>query len=1455
MIGREIGGYRIVEQIGMGGMATVFKAYDAKTERYVALKILPQQYAKDPTFVTRFENEARAIARLEHLHILPVFAFGEDDGITYMAMRYLDTGTLSDRIRQGPLPLSEAARILRQLGEALDYAHANGILHRDIKPSNALLDKAGNAYLTDFGIAKMVGGSASALDLTGSGMIGTPFYMSPEQCRGEKDLTPASDLYSLGIVLYEMITGHVPYRAETPLAVVQMHVMDPLPPPQKVRPELNDAAAAVVAKALSKNPSDRYPTGKALADAFDHALSSGETAVGMHTPPETPTIVGDMPTSTVRPTATIPSAAQPTGTVASAGAGAPPTTGTVTIIKEGRSPVPYLVGGIVAIFAIIAFVIVALPPETRDSIFARVGLVEPTPTPTLTATPTATSTATPTETATPTVTPTETATPTPTETATPTQTPTPTETATPTITPTFTVTPRAGDPFGQNVNGAVLGAFVEGDLPRLLSRDLQGAGVNLLPLAYNPATAPEQAEALETYNGALLVWGEPGDSPGSTVVHFTLREVPAETYLIGEQAVIYPLSSYITGIDTQTDRRYLRALVEGQLLLADKRYADAISAFNRAETFLPLNLPDRLKPTGLYYYRALAQAQAGNFNPAIADLTRLVEFDPANALGYTARGVMHWVMGSYDAALDDHNAALRLNPDLAYAYSNRALALAQLDDNDSALDDMNSAIGIERGSDLLYFNRGRVYERLGQYERAAEDFTRAIDLAGPQPRYLLARAGARSYFAPTAEIIADLDRVLASDPQNPDALLARANLRAQSGDTTAARQDLEAILSSDPGNYYALLRLAELELNTTGDTNAALEIVSRAIAAYDGDAYAYTLRGSIYNRLGRWQEAANDLRRSVSLYDQDPFAQAELAYAEYRLDYDAPKATAALNAALEANSSLAQAYNYRGLIAFETGDSQAAIADFDAALNIDATLAETYYNRGRAYAALGQTDSAEADFEKALELDDTFIDAYYQLAEVALERGDAQGAKARLDDCVALDKGYGPCHLLYGQILLDERDFAGAVERFNLALGSAETGIAYHLRGLANFELGNYDAAVADHTSAITLDDSVSEWYSSRARAQYYSGKEAAALDDLNRAEALDATNPDVYVYRAEILTDDGEYDRALSVLEQGLAAGPTPDLYVAQADTYYQMQDYDSARASLQQALALAPGFADALFQLGLVEYRAANYNASISALDAYLKQRPEDALGLYYRGLSKFANYDYSASIPDFDQSIALCVSECEVDHYYRGTAYLNLGNLDAAELDFNEAIRLNPDYDFPYNGLGRVAYQRGDYPTAIRYYSDAIRLYDTYATYYDNRALAYEALGDTANALSDRNQSLRLFASDIDTIQVVGNRNLAAGNIEDFGSQDHFQFVASTGEIITLTIVLKDGSALDSVLLLRGPDDRPLAFSDDAASGITTSLIQDFMILADGVYTAVVGAYNNQSFGEYSLQIDRR
>jgi hypothetical protein len=246
-------------------MAAVYKAYQAGMDRYVALKILPRYFASDPQFVGRFEQEAKVLARLLHPHILPVHDYGEADGYTYIVMPFVDSGTLADLLHGGQLSLAQIRSIIVQVGDALDYAHSQGVIHRDVKPSNILVDQRGNCLLTDFGIAKMV--EATVHFTRTGGLVGTPAYMSPEQITGE-ELDGRSDIYSLGIVLYEMATGRPPYQAETPPAIFVKHLHDSLPPPRSLNSSLPEAVERVILKSLAKRREDRYQTAADMVQAL-----------------------------------------------------------------------------------------------------------------------------------------------------------------------------------------------------------------------------------------------------------------------------------------------------------------------------------------------------------------------------------------------------------------------------------------------------------------------------------------------------------------------------------------------------------------------------------------------------------------------------------------------------------------------------------------------------------------------------------------------------------------------------------------------------------------------------------------------------------------------------------------------------------------------------------------------------------------------------------------------------------------------------------------------------------------------------------------------------------------------------------------------------------------------------------------------------------------------------------
>jgi eukaryotic-like serine/threonine-protein kinase len=271
LIGHEIDGYLIEKLLGKGGMARVYRGQEMRLGRYVAIKVIEPQARTNPEYTARFQKEARAVAQLQHPHVVSIYRFGEINGLFYMVMQFID-GTdlgwiLKDFAHDNELMQHEdVLRITSHIGSALDHAHSKGVIHRDVKPSNVMLDKEGRAILTDFGLALV------QTEGTRGEIFGTPHYIAPEQAVTSAGVVPQSDQYSLGVVLYEMLTGGLPYDGTSPMDVAMAHMSEPLPSPLERNPDLHPAFVSVLERVLQKEPSDRYPTCAALVADLERAI-------------------------------------------------------------------------------------------------------------------------------------------------------------------------------------------------------------------------------------------------------------------------------------------------------------------------------------------------------------------------------------------------------------------------------------------------------------------------------------------------------------------------------------------------------------------------------------------------------------------------------------------------------------------------------------------------------------------------------------------------------------------------------------------------------------------------------------------------------------------------------------------------------------------------------------------------------------------------------------------------------------------------------------------------------------------------------------------------------------------------------------------------------------------------------------------------------------------------------
>jgi tetratricopeptide (TPR) repeat protein len=704
MTGKTLGKYRLIERLGRGGMAEVYRAYQPRLERDVAVKVMLGYLAEDEKFVGRFEREAKAVAALRHPHIVQIHDFDVEDDVYYMVMEYIGGETLKARLKRlnaegRRLPLDEVARIFRTLCDALDYAHAQGCIHRDIKPANIMFDGE-RLVLTDFGIASIVGGTR----YTASGaMVGTPAYMSPEQGQGNPG-DVRSDVYSLGVILYEMVTGRLPYDADTPLAIVLKHLSEPLPLPSQICADVPPTVERVILKALAKSPDDRYQSAGVLAEALEAAVESMELPAEALPPLREPRVDAARPAPVAEP--------------------APP-----------RRRVPWALVGVAAV-VLVALAVAALLilPGRGEKAKPAVSLTEVVS---------------------------------PTGAIPPTRVISPEamahyeagvvafreewdyETAIQELTQAIEADPEFAEAY--YLRGAVYAeddqsAEAEADLSQAiaLQPDLVEAYYERGRLYLHYIERPEDAladytaaielnsEFVEAYveRAKYYLWYGDDDEQALADLNRALELAPdlAEAWVLRgevyfereEYDLALPDLTHAVELDPE-DTWAWEMLGSSHYWLGE--YEEAIACYDKAIELDPSDLDT-------YYDRAFAYLEMGDLNAALEDFDRVLLLEPERSGAHYGRGRLHVAAGRYEEAIADFTEVMK-DEEQEYEwpyfqedspYIDRALAYQALGRTEEALADLDRLIEEDPYWHLPYYHRGLVYKELGQTEAARADF-------------------------------------------------------------------------------------------------------------------------------------------------------------------------------------------------------------------------------------------------------------------------------------------------------------------------------------------------------------------------------------------------------------------------------------------------------------------------------------------------------------------------------------------------------------------------------------------------------------------------------------------------------------------------------------------------------------------------------------------------------------
>lgn len=822
----QIGRYQVIEEIGRGGMATVYQALDPRFQREVAIKVMTQDLLHDPTFKARFEREAQTIATLEHPAIVPVYDFGEEDARPYLVMRLMNGGTLADRLDKGSLPISDTVTILERIGSALERAHQKGIVHRDLKPSNIMFDDYGDAFLADFGIARL---TESAVTLTGDSVIGTPAYMSPEQIHGDKAIDGRSDIYALGVICFEMLTGQRPYQDTTATKVMMKHIMDPIPEIREVKPDLPNGVEEVINRTMAKEPGDRYSSAgelsatlttlakqEQLAATIQEASEPGGSIASVATESDAltdeplPSTAADRPTE-VEEEADFAetSMMKPSfATEESEFAEEVKITGIESCPRvSGKIIAAVLIGGFAFLFILAVGLGVVVLLSDNLNPFA-----EPTSIPNTSAAVIS-------------------------------------DDPTPTVTPETTMTLSPAEQAGHLMEQ--FSAFSDEE-------------------AYEEAlTAINQAISLtpdnaEFYKQRSLLYSLLGDSMAALAdVDKVIELEPKEMDHVVQRGVYFrdigeldaSLADLGQAVTTVPENPYYHA----ELSLTHSERGEMPAAKSE------INRSIELDPENDFYLgvRAEILLAMGDWPMALEDLNRAIEIGAEEVWYYDQLAAIYaWELGEFDQAISYFNQAIDLEPTAGWRYNDRAIINRELGNIDAALIDHEEAINLNPDDVWNYLHRAITYrDYLGDFGAVMDDYDRALDIDPTHPDV----HGERGYFfqyiiGDYDSALAEYDQALQSNPEDANLFTRRAILLREISDIDSALADHQQAILLNPKDSWSFLERGITVRDFVGDPISALADFDQAIELFPENIDAYLARASLFAwDLGEYDAALADL--------------------------------------------------------------------------------------------------------------------------------------------------------------------------------------------------------------------------------------------------------------------------------------------------------------------------------------------------------------------------------------------------------------------------------------------------------------------------------------------------------------------------------------------------------------------------------------------------------------------